>query len=205
MEIKAIKCPQCGASSQNDIKVINENNIMIGECSHCKTKFIINDLKKEIVLEEKKEIPKEIPRVVEEVKEEKPVAFEEANGEIELLDNKCSLFKSPAMKRRAMAFAIVVAMSLSFIGANSANRKEVVEPNYEYIETVVSQVRDDLIDKKISREEAIKKLNEVGVEVSPFYFEEIDYARMEQEKVEADMDLTLQEEQAILEKSKSMH
>ena len=42
MEITAIKCPQCGASSQDDIKIINADNTMIGRCAHCKTKFIIN-------------------------------------------------------------------------------------------------------------------------------------------------------------------
>ena len=64
MEIKSIKCPECGASSPDDINVISADNIIIGRCSHCKSKFIINDFKKEMPKEEEK------PAIEEEHKEE---------------------------------------------------------------------------------------------------------------------------------------
>ena len=170
MEKITLSCPACGASNQEEIKIINNGNSMIGICSHCNTKFLVNGLKEKTIIK-KEEENKSVEEAKEITSEPNPELVAIKEKVIEFKDNVCATFKNPTFKRRAMAFAAAITMALTLSRVDIANQNEYVEPDREYVQMVIRDITDKVYNNQISDEEAYNALRVVGVRVNPKYFD----------------------------------
>ncbi len=227
MEIKSIKCPECGASFEGNLLFDEKLNVSFGVCTHCNTRFALesNNLEnaKEIVVEEPKEEPKKEPKKEEPIaKKDEVIENKEEKPLFSFKENICSAFKNHNIKKRVMAFAAAVTMAVTLFTTKLANHDDYVERDYDFILSTTNEIKNKLYDGEITIGEAEKAWKEIGIDINPEYldtlqreYEEVkrhDLTREEEEEVrrqvhelrQAELQEKLEEDQLINEKSISI-